>query len=48
MNKPFTWQWRLCLLLAIALAGCAGSSGGVKYDPFRCDRNGDDSQRRAC
>ena len=37
------------LLLALALGGCAGSSGsGARYDPFRCDRNGDESQRRSC
>jgi len=38
----------LCLLLALVLAGCAGTSGGSVYDPTRCDRNGDESQRRAC
>ena len=48
MDKPCTWRWRLCLVLAIALSGCAGLSGGVAYDPFRCDRNGEESQRRSC
>jgi len=39
----------LCLLIALVLGACAGTSGGsIKYDPNRCDRNGDESQRRAC
>jgi len=37
-----------CLLLALALSSCAGTSGSSPYDPQRCDRNGDESQRRAC
>ena len=42
-------QWPLYVLLAIVLSGCAGTSGGDPvYDPQRCDRNGDESQRRAC
>ena len=48
MDKIFIRRWPLCLLLALALSGCAGTSGGVAYDPFRCDRNGDESQRRSC
>jgi|KBSMisStandDraft_5_1062788.scaffolds.fasta_scaffold43804_2 hypothetical protein len=36
------------LLLALALGACAGASGSARYDPFRCDRNGDESQRRSC
>jgi len=40
------------LLIAVVLSGCAnprGTSGGTAgYDPMRCDRNGDESQRRAC
>jgi hypothetical protein len=48
MNRIFTRRWPLCLLLTLALSGCAGSSGGVAYDPLRCDRNGDESQRRSC
>jgi hypothetical protein len=39
----------LCLLIVLVLAGCAGTSGGsIVYDPNRCDRSGDESQRRAC
>jgi len=39
----------LCLVLALVLGACAGTSGGaITYDPNRCDRNGDESQRRAC
>jgi len=38
----------LCLLIALVLVGCAGTSGGSTFDPTRCDRNGDESQRRAC
>jgi hypothetical protein len=41
--------WCLCLLIALVLSGCAGTSGGsAGYDPQACDRNGDESQRRAC
>jgi len=37
----------LCLLIALMLGGCAaGGSGG--YSPDRCDRNGDELQRRSC
>ena len=36
------------LLMALVVGGCAGTSGGAHYDPFRCDRNGDESQRRSC
>jgi len=39
----------LYLLIVLVLAGCAGTSGGsIVYDPNRCDRSGDESQRRAC
>jgi hypothetical protein len=41
----------LCLLAAVLLlSACAGGPGGasVPYDPNRCDRSGDESQRRAC
>jgi hypothetical protein len=48
MVEIFTRRWPLYLLLAIALGGCAGTSGGERYDPLRCDRNGDESQRRSC
>jgi hypothetical protein len=49
MIKIFTLRWPLPVLLAIALSGCAGTSGGgAGYDPLRCDRSGDESQRRAC
>jgi len=42
-------RWTLCLLLALVLGGCAGTStGSSTYDPNRCDRSGDESQRRAC
>jgi hypothetical protein len=41
-------RWPLFFLLAITLAGCSATSDGPKYDPFRCDRNGDESQRRSC
>jgi len=39
----------LYLMLALVLGACAGTSGGgITYDPNRCDRSGDESQRRAC
>jgi hypothetical protein len=41
----------LSLLAAVLLlSACAGGPGGtpVPYDPNRCDRSGDESQRRAC
>jgi hypothetical protein len=41
-------RWPLFFLLAITLAGCSATADGPKYDPFRCDRNGDESQRRSC
>lgn len=38
-----------CLLVALLLTACAGNPGVyAPYDPNRCDRNGDESQRRAC
>jgi hypothetical protein len=48
MNEILTRRWLFCLLAAVALSGCAGTSGGERYDPLRCDRNGDESQRRSC
>jgi hypothetical protein len=42
-------QWPLYLAVTIALSGCAGAPGGSPaYDALRCDRNGEESQRRAC
>ena len=42
-------HWSFCLLIALALSGCAGTSGGpAGYDPRACDRNGDELQRKAC
>jgi hypothetical protein len=39
----------LSLLLAVLLlSACAGGGSYVPYDPNRCDRNGDEHQRRAC
>jgi len=40
----------VCLLAAVLLlSACAGTGGtSVPYDPNRCDRSGDESQRRAC
>jgi hypothetical protein len=38
----------LCLLIALVLSGCVTSGGEATFDPNRCDRNGDESQRRAC
>ena len=35
----------LCLLAVLALSGCV-TSGDSSY--YRCDRNGDEHQRRAC
>jgi len=36
----------LCLLAALVLSGCI-TSGGGSASP-RCDRNGDEHERRAC
>jgi|KBSMisStaDraftv2_1062788.scaffolds.fasta_scaffold38432_2 hypothetical protein len=47
MDKIFARRWPLYFLLAITLSACAGTSG-VAYDPYRCDRNGDENQRRSC
>jgi len=42
-------RWPVCLLTALLLSACAGTSGGYTgYNPNVCDRNGDESQRRAC
>jgi len=40
----------LCLLIALMLGGCAagGSGNSIGYSPDRCDRNGDELQRRSC
>lgn len=38
----------LCLLIVLLLGGCITSGGESTYSPNRCDRNGDESQRRAC
>ena len=38
----------LCLLVVLVLGGCAGTVNYVQVDPYRCDRNGDEAQRRAC
>jgi hypothetical protein len=37
------------LLIAVVLTACATSTGvPTTYDPNRCDRSGDESQRRSC
>jgi len=36
----------LCLLAALVLSGCITSGEGSTYP--RCDRNGDEHERRAC
>jgi hypothetical protein len=39
----------LCLLAAVVLlSACATGGVYVPYDPNRCDRSGDEHQRRAC
>jgi hypothetical protein len=38
----------ICLLIVLVLGGCVTSGGSSTYSPYRCDRNGDEAQRRAC
>jgi len=39
----------LSLLVALVLTACAATPGvAVTYDPNRCDRSGDEAQRRSC
>ena len=41
-------SWLLIALVAASLAGCAGGAGVSIGGPPRCDRTGDEDQRRAC
>ena len=42
-------RWPFYMLLAVALTACASASGGsATYNPYRCDRTGDEWQRKAC
>ena len=45
MRSP---SWLLVVLVVASLVGCAGGTGVSVGGPPRCDRTGDEDQRRAC